>query len=154
MWQLSVAKAIKFFFLLLLLFCVAKLAFFFATEIHIYVKMAIIFLVLGCTKLYTPGQLIRSLCKIYDPGAFPTVQDCHLNSIAVPYEGSLTAQNRGSNTDIGGYSFVGCVVTGTGPIYLGRAWGPYSRTVFIRTYFENIIIPAGWYNWGITSRQK
>lgn len=128
MWQLSVAKAINFFFLLLL-FCVAKLAFFFATEIHIYVK-------------------------ICDPGAFPTVQDCHLNSIAVPYEGSLTAQNRGSNTDIGGYSFVGCVVTGTGPIYLGRAWGPYSRTVFIRTYFENIIIPAGWYNWGITSRQK
>jgi hypothetical protein len=127
---------------------------FFGTEIHIYVKMAISFLVLGCTKLYIPGQLLRSLCKICDPGAYSTVQDCHLNSIAVPYEGSLTAQNRGSNTDIGGYSFVGCVVTGTGPIYLGRAWGPYSRTVFIRTFFENIIIPAGWYNWGITSRQK
>ncbi len=87
-------------------------------------------------------------------GGLECMQKCHLNSIANPGSGSLTAQKRSSKGEDTGFSFVGCVVTGSGPIYLGRAWGPYSRVVFIRTYIEDLIIPAGWYDWGLSSRRK
>ena len=56
-----------------------------------------------------------------------------------------------SNT---GYSFVSCVVSGTGIIYLGRAWGPYSRIVFANTVLANIIRPEGWDDFGVPSNQK
>lgn len=80
-------------------------------------------------------------------------QDCELHSIANPGSGSLTAQKRTGNENTG-FSFVGCSITGTGPIYLGRAWGPSSRVVFIQCNFENLILPAGWYDWGDSSREK
>ncbi|TQE02363.1 hypothetical protein C1H46_012002 [Malus baccata] len=44
-------------------------------------------------------------------------------------------------------------VTGSGALYLGRAWGPFSRVVFAYTYMDNIIIPKGWYNWGDPNRE-
>lgn len=70
--------------------------------------------------------------------------------------GSLTAQKRLSGSEDTGYSFVNCKVTGSGPpqVYLGRAWGPYSRVIFAFTEFANIIKPEGWYNWGDPSREK
>lgn len=80
-------------------------------------------------------------------------QSCHLNSIAKPGSGSLTAQKR-TGDESTGYSFVGCTITGTGPVYLGRAWGPNSRTVFIYCDIADIIIPAGWFDWGDSSRDK
>ncbi|KAG0591604.1 hypothetical protein KC19_1G187500 [Ceratodon purpureus] len=69
--------------------------------------------------------------------------------------GSLTAQKRLSLSEDTGYSFVNCKVTGSGPatVYLGRAWGPYSRVVFAFTEFANIINPVGWYNWGDAARE-
>lgn len=69
--------------------------------------------------------------------------------------GSLTAQKRQSTSEDTGYSFVNCKVTGNGPatVYLGRAWGPYSRVVFAFTEFANIINPVGWYNWGDPARE-
>lgn len=87
-------------------------------------------------------------------GVTGVVQNCQLNVIAKPNSGSLSAQKRSNGTDDSGYSFVNCKVTGSGPVYLGRAWGPFSRVVFIQTYFEDLIIPAGWYDWGISSRRK
>jgi pectinesterase len=50
---------------------------------------------------------------------------------------------------------VNCKVTGSGPatVYLGRAWGPYSRVVFAFTEFANIINPVGWYNWQDAARE-
>lgn len=67
--------------------------------------------------------------------------------------GSITAQNRNDPRDGGGFVFVGCTVMGTGEVYLGRAWGAYSRVVFMYTYMSNIIVPDGWYDWGQSSRQ-
>lgn len=78
---------------------------------------------------------------------------CRLHSIANP-NGSLTAQKRMSTSEDTGFSFVKCVVTGSGSIYLGRAWGPASRVVYSLTYFDNIILPQGWFDWGDSSRQK
>ena len=67
--------------------------------------------------------------------------------------GAVTAQGRGSVLEDTGFSFVNCKVTGTGVLYLGRAWGPFSRVVFAYTYMDNIILPRGWYNWGDPSRE-
>jgi len=80
------------------------------------------------------------------------VQDCHVHAIARDY-GALTAQNRQSMLEDTGFSFVNCRVTGSGALYLGRAWGTFSRVVFAYTYMDNIIIPRGWYNWGDPTRE-
>ncbi|KAK6151859.1 hypothetical protein DH2020_014494 [Rehmannia glutinosa] len=79
-------------------------------------------------------------------------ENCHVHAIA-PIIGAVTAQGRNSILDDTGFSFVNCKVTGSGALYLGRAWGPFSRVVFAYTYMDNIIIPKGWYNWGDPSRQ-
>lgn len=34
--------------------------------------------------------------------------------------------------------------------YLGRPWGEYSRTAFIKTYLGSLIDPAGWIEWNGT----
>lgn len=83
------------------------------------------------------------------------VQNCELR-VLPSLGGSLTAQKRLSGTDDNGYSFVNCKVTGSGEptVYLGRAWGAYSRVVFAFTEFANIIKPEGWYNWGDPAREK
>lgn len=79
---------------------------------------------------------------------------CVLNSIAAPYSGSLTAQKKTTENQISGFVFNGCVVTGSGPIYLGRAWGIYSKVIFAYTNITAPIIPAGWFNWGDPTREK
>ncbi|KAK2989609.1 hypothetical protein RJ640_027383 [Escallonia rubra] len=79
-------------------------------------------------------------------------EGCHVHAIA-PMTGALTAQGRQSLLDDTGFSFLHCKVTGSGALYLGRAWGPFSRVVFAFTYMDNIIIPKGWYNWGDPNRE-
>lgn len=76
---------------------------------------------------------------------------CQLHAIATS-SGSVTAQSRSQPGENTGFSFVNCQVTGSGMIYLGRAWGQYSRVVFSYTYMGNIIVPAGWNNFGDSTR--
>lgn len=61
--------------------------------------------------------------------------------------GSITAHNRESAADEGGFVFFKGKVYGTDDVYLGRAKGPYSRTVFAKTYLSKTIVPHGWTNW-------
>ena len=75
-----------------------------------------------------------------------------MNSIATS-SGSLTAQKREKPSEDTGFSFVNCKVSGSGTIYLGRAWGAYSRVVFLYTYIDNIIKPGGWNDFGDSSHQ-
>lgn len=70
-----------------------------------------------------------------------------------PVIGAVTAQGRSSNIEDTGFSFLKCKVTGSGALYLGRAWGPFSRVVFAYTYMDNIIVPKGWFNWGDPNRE-
>ncbi|KAM7509601.1 hypothetical protein LguiA_020054 [Lonicera macranthoides] len=79
-------------------------------------------------------------------------EGCHVHAIA-PITGALTAQGRSSLLEDTGFSFLKCKVTGSGALYLGRAWGPFSRVVFAYTYMDDIIIPKGWYNWGDPNRE-
>ncbi|KAL7089836.1 hypothetical protein ACP275_12G002300 [Erythranthe tilingii] len=76
---------------------------------------------------------------------------CHLHAKTNNY-GALTAQKRESMLDETGFSFVNCKVTGNGALYLGRAWGSFSRVVFAYTYMDKIITPRGWYDWGDKQR--
>ncbi|KAK3138229.1 hypothetical protein QOZ80_5AG0366120 [Eleusine coracana subsp. coracana] len=84
--------------------------------------------------------------------ALSLYEGCRVHAIARNY-GALTAQNRMSILEDTGFSFVNCKVTGSGALYLGRAWGTFSRVVFAYTYMDNIIIPRGWYNWGDPTRE-
>nr|XP_027074283.1 probable pectinesterase 53 isoform X2 [Coffea arabica]XP_027078055.1 probable pectinesterase 53 isoform X2 [Coffea arabica] len=79
-------------------------------------------------------------------------ENCHLRAKTKSY-GALTAQKRESMLEETGFSFVNCKVTGSGALYLGRAWGSFSRVVFAYTYMDKIITPRGWYNWGDKNRE-
>ncbi|KAG6471593.1 pectinesterase QRT1-like [Zingiber officinale] len=70
-------------------------------------------------------------------------EKCHLNSIAESY-GAVAASQRNNITDNFGFSFVKSKLTGTGSVYLGRAWGKYATVVYSYCQLENIIIPGGW----------
>ncbi|GFY80451.1 pectin lyase-like superfamily protein [Actinidia rufa] len=75
---------------------------------------------------------------------------CHLHAKTNSF-GALTAQKRESFLEETGFSFVKCRVTGSGALYLGRAWGTFSRVVFAYTYMDKIITSRGWADWGLYS---
>jgi len=83
-----------------------------------------------------------------------TYKECELYAIADQryLSGSITAQNRASPTEKSGFVFIGCNITGTGKVFLGRAWGAYSQVIFAYTYMADIIVPQGWDDWGLVDR--
>ncbi|KAG7971111.1 hypothetical protein I3843_07G119000 [Carya illinoinensis] len=80
-------------------------------------------------------------------------ENCYLNSIAKKVA-SLTAQKRSKASLGSGFSFKDCQVTGSGQVYLGRAWGEYSRVVFSFTFLDKIVLPQGWSDWGDQNRDS
>eukprot|EP00253_Pinus_taeda_P026480 PITA_26480 len=80
-------------------------------------------------------------------------ENCELHAIPID-NGAFTAQKRSSLSDDSGFVFLQCKLTGKGLMYLGRAWGPYSTTLFANTYMEDIIIPEGWENLNDPLREK
>lgn len=79
--------------------------------------------------------------------------NCHINSIARGVA-ALTAQKRNNASLSSGFSFLNCVISGSGFVYLGRAWGDHSRVVFVYTYMDKIVLPGGWDNWGYPDRER
>lgn len=80
-------------------------------------------------------------------------QDCVIQSTAKTY-GAIAAHHRDSANEDTGFSFVNCTIIGTGYIYLGRAWGAYSRVIYSYCGIDNIITPPGWSDWNIPPRQR
>ncbi|XP_027367902.1 probable pectinesterase 53 [Abrus precatorius] len=78
-------------------------------------------------------------------------ENCYLNSTTKKVA-SITAQKRTNSSLESGFSFKNCTVTGSGQVYLGRAWGDYSRVVFSYTYMDKIVLPKGWSDWGDQKR--
>ncbi|GER34079.1 pectin lyase-like superfamily protein [Striga asiatica] len=108
-------------------------------------KQAVALRISGDTAAFVGCKFVGAQDTLYD-------HNCEVHAIAT-LTGAVTAQGRSSILEDTGFSFVNCKVTGSGALYLGRAWGPFSRVVFAYTYMDNIIIPKGWYNWGDPSRE-
>lgn len=92
---------------------------------------------------------------------FDLAQNCQLVSMANPVApgsksitGVLTAHGRTSNENNTGYSFVNCIVGGSGRVWLGRAWRPFARVVFINTAMTDIIAPEGWNDFNDPTRDQ
>ncbi|KAI3775633.1 hypothetical protein L1987_50214 [Smallanthus sonchifolius] len=84
-------------------------------------------------------------------------QGCNIIS-RMPMPGQFTvisAQSRDSPDQQTGISFQNCSILATEDLrnsttvknYLGRPWRPYSRTVFIESYIDDLIDPKGWIRW-------
>ncbi|KAL2540406.1 putative pectinesterase 53 [Abeliophyllum distichum] len=80
-------------------------------------------------------------------------ENCYLNSVAKKVA-SLTAQKRTNSSISSGFSFKNSTITGSGSVYLGRAWGDYSRVVFSYTFMDKIVLPQGWSDWSKTNRDS
>ncbi|MED6122220.1 hypothetical protein PIB30_037729 [Stylosanthes scabra] len=78
-------------------------------------------------------------------------ENCYLNSTTKKVA-SITAQKRTNSSVESGFSFKNCTVTGSGQVYLGRAWGDYSTVVFSYTFMDKIVISKGWSDWGDQKR--
>ncbi|XWS42323.1 hypothetical protein CRYUN_Cryun16bG0004600 [Craigia yunnanensis] len=88
--------------------------------------------------IFGSGQSFYQDCSIIvNAGAY---------SSRLPY-GYLTAQRRESSDDASGFVFKGGKISGSLKIYLGGAYGPYSRVIFQETVMEAEVIPKGWDAW-------
>ncbi|XP_011097804.1 pectinesterase QRT1 [Sesamum indicum] len=76
-------------------------------------------------------------------------QECTLSVVGNAF--AIAAQSRNSADDDSGFSFVNCTVSGTGPVYLGRAWGDYSRVIYSYTELDIDIKTEGWSDIGVPS---
>ncbi|KAE8708072.1 putative pectinesterase 15 [Hibiscus syriacus] len=88
-------------------------------------------------------------------------EDCQMLSMANPVapgsksiSGAVTAHGRSSADENSGFAFVNCSVGGTGRIWLGRAWRPFSRVVFAFTSLTDIIAPEGWNDFNDPTRDQ
>ncbi|KAE9454829.1 hypothetical protein C3L33_13275, partial [Rhododendron williamsianum] len=76
---------------------------------------------------------------------------CQMTSIANPVpagrkliNGAVTAHGRNSTDENSGFVFMNCSIGGTGRIWLGRAWRPFSSVVFAYSNMTDVIAPEGW----------
>ncbi|KAL3644751.1 hypothetical protein CASFOL_009931 [Castilleja foliolosa] len=103
-------------------------------------------------------------CDIYGTvdfifgNAASVFQDCNLYP-RLPMSGqfnAITAQGRTDPNQNTGCSFQNCTIkpaddlarsNSTVRTYLGRPWKEYSRTVFMQSFMDRLVNPAGWSVW-------
>ncbi|KAJ4976448.1 hypothetical protein NE237_001554 [Protea cynaroides] len=72
------------------------------------------------------------------------------------YEGcivNVTAQGLKPSNDLAMVVFKNANVVGNGLAYLGRAYGPYSRVIFVRSFLSQVVVPQGWDAWNYTGHE-
>ncbi|MED6127096.1 hypothetical protein PIB30_084889 [Stylosanthes scabra] len=79
-------------------------------------------------------------------------EDCVMNTTS---SGFITAQGRQSDEEPSGFVFKGGYVVGSNGAssLLGRAYGPYSRVIFIQTNFDSVVSPTGWDSWHFATHE-
>lgn len=112
---------------------------------------------LSSRQFYRDSKIYGTVDFIFGNAA-AVFQNCELLA-RQPMRGqqnTYTAQGRTVQEDPTGFSFQDCTVIAAGDLqassysvstYLGRPWKAYSRTVFLRSYIDNLIQPAGWLAW-------
>ncbi|KAL0738681.1 hypothetical protein Bca4012_014891 [Brassica carinata] len=85
-------------------------------------------------------------------------EDCRINVTAgalapIVNFGYITAQARWSPRDPSGFVFLRGSVSGTMNVYLGRAYGPFSRVIFYQTYLASVVVPPGWFPWNYAGHE-
>ncbi|KAK4414670.1 Pectinesterase 2 [Sesamum alatum] len=112
--------------------------------------------------VHSERQFYRN-CDIYGTvdfifgNAAVVLQNCNIYPRNPPNKtNTLTAQGRTDPNQNTGISIHNCRVTaapdlrpvqGSVKTYLGRPWQKYSRTVFMKTFLDSLINPAGWMPW-------
>ena len=87
--------------------------------------------------------------------AAAVLQNCNIYARTPPQRTiTVTAQGRTDPNQNTGIIIHNSKVTGASGFnpssvksYLGRPWQKYSRTVFMKTYLDSLINPAGWMEW-------
>lgn len=112
--------------------------------------------------VHSERQFYRE-CDIYGTvdfifgNAAVVFQNCNIYPRNPPNKtNTITAQARTDPNQNTGISIHNCRVTAASDLtpvqssvktYLGRPWRQYSRTVFMKTYLDSLINPAGWMEW-------
>ncbi|KAJ0726526.1 putative pectinesterase [Helianthus annuus] len=110
---------------------------------------------------YFKGCYIQGSIDFIFGNAKSLYEDCQLISMAPPLpmgqksiNGVVTAHGRASADEDSGFAFVRCAIGGTGRIWLGRAWRPFSKVVFAYTFMSDIVAPEGWNDFNDPSRDQ
>lgn len=112
--------------------------------------------------VHSQRQFYRD-CNIYGTvdfifgNAAAVFQNCNIYPRNPPNKtNTLTAQGRTDPNQNTGIIIHNCRVTAASDLkpvqssvktYLGRPWQKYSRTVFMKTFLDSLINPAGWMPW-------
>jgi polygalacturonase len=66
------------------------------------------------------------------------------------FEGFITAQSKSYSAQDSGFVFRDCRLEAdpdVGNVYLARPWRPYATVVYLNTWMDAHIVPAGWREW-------
>lgn len=112
--------------------------------------------------LYTPGDGRQLYDRCYIEGTVDFVfgsatavfKECELHNLN-RHNGYVTAASTGI-AQAYGYVLLQCRLTSSTSaetVSLGRPWKPYGSTIFVNTWMDRHIRPAGWDNWRDPSKE-
>ncbi|XP_075673152.1 putative pectinesterase/pectinesterase inhibitor 12 [Castanea sativa] len=108
-------------------------------------------------QFYRECDILGTIDFIFGNAAV-VFQGCNIVS-RMPMPGQftvITAQSRDTLDENTGISFQNCSILATNDLYsnsssvksyLGRPWRVYAQTVYLESYIDNFIDPAGWTQW-------
>ncbi|KAG6584281.1 putative pectinesterase/pectinesterase inhibitor 39, partial [Cucurbita argyrosperma subsp. sororia] len=107
-------------------------------------------------------------CEIYGTvdfifgNALVVFQDCRIYARLLNNTVTVTAQSKEYKRQLSGFSFQNCSVMASpelGPVnetivFLGRPWRDYSTVIFMESFLDSVVNPAGWSEWSNSSSLK